>query len=251
MATDDRTPLDGRNGWPGWATPLMAATAFVVIAYAEWRRPLREQREPKARRISRNFTTAALTAALQIRLLQRMIRRVERERLGILNQIAMPQALRVALGVVLLDYSLWWWHFANHCLQPLWRFHLVHHIDRDLDASTAIRFHFGEMSLSVFYRMAQVRLLGVGIHHSDYQEETDRNWSSSLSGWDWLHGAMRLDVEQSAIEIGVPAYQHAEDVTLGKITARPFAAQRDDWKTIDGEFRIERAAPVGEPELLR
>jgi sterol desaturase/sphingolipid hydroxylase (fatty acid hydroxylase superfamily) len=43
----------------------------------------------------------------------------------------------------------------------LWRFHAVHHLDRDLDASTAIRFHFGEMLLSVPYRLAQVALLGI------------------------------------------------------------------------------------------
>jgi sterol desaturase/sphingolipid hydroxylase (fatty acid hydroxylase superfamily) len=42
----------------------------------------------------------------------------------------------------------------------LWRFHLVHHVDRDLDASSGLRFHFGEMALSVPYRAAQVALIG-------------------------------------------------------------------------------------------
>ena len=53
------------------------------------------------------------------------------------------------------------WHRLNHRAPPLWRFHLVHHIDRDLDASTALRFHFGEMALAAFFRAAQVRFLGV------------------------------------------------------------------------------------------
>jgi sterol desaturase/sphingolipid hydroxylase (fatty acid hydroxylase superfamily) len=43
----------------------------------------------------------------------------------------------------------------------LWRFHAVHHTDRDLDASTAVRFHFGELTLSVPWRAAQVALIGV------------------------------------------------------------------------------------------
>jgi sterol desaturase/sphingolipid hydroxylase (fatty acid hydroxylase superfamily) len=37
----------------------------------------------------------------------------------------------------------------------------VHHVDLDLDASTAVRFHFGELSLSTPWRAAQVRLIGV------------------------------------------------------------------------------------------
>jgi sterol desaturase/sphingolipid hydroxylase (fatty acid hydroxylase superfamily) len=42
----------------------------------------------------------------------------------------------------------------------LWRFHRVHHVDLDLDAATGGRFHFGEMSLSVFFRWIQLRLIG-------------------------------------------------------------------------------------------
>ncbi|HZG54488.1 MAG TPA: sterol desaturase family protein, partial [Pyrinomonadaceae bacterium] len=42
-----------------------------------------------------------------------------------------------------------------------WRFHLVHHADLDLDASTALRFHFGELLFSVAWRAAQVLALGV------------------------------------------------------------------------------------------
>jgi sterol desaturase/sphingolipid hydroxylase (fatty acid hydroxylase superfamily) len=43
----------------------------------------------------------------------------------------------------------------------LWRFHVVHHIDRDLDASTALRFHFAELLVSLPWRAAQVVTIGV------------------------------------------------------------------------------------------
>jgi sterol desaturase/sphingolipid hydroxylase (fatty acid hydroxylase superfamily) len=32
------------------------------------------------------------------------------------------------------------WHRLNHRVPWLWRFHLVHHTDLDLDVSTALRF---------------------------------------------------------------------------------------------------------------
>ena len=43
----------------------------------------------------------------------------------------------------------------------MWRFHIVHHTDLDLDVTTAIRFHFGELIGSVFFRGAAVVLIGV------------------------------------------------------------------------------------------
>jgi sterol desaturase/sphingolipid hydroxylase (fatty acid hydroxylase superfamily) len=262
---------------PRWLTPFIVGAAFVAIAVAESRRPLRHRREPKLRRVARNLTMAVLsalaTSALQATLLAPVAERVERQQLGLLNRVSMPRWLRTAAGVLLLDYTLWWWHFANHRVPLLWRFHLVHHVDRDLDASTALRFHFGEMALAVFFRIGQLRLLGVsgtavsiwqtllltsiafhhsnlrlpaaaerrlvlcvvtprmhGIHHSNNRDETDSNWSSLFSWWDRLHGTLRLDVPQDAIEIGVPAYEHPRDVTIGRITALPFVAQRDDWE---------------------
>jgi sterol desaturase/sphingolipid hydroxylase (fatty acid hydroxylase superfamily) len=44
--------------------------------------------------------------------------------------------------------------------QFLWRFHNVHHIDPDLDVSTAFRFHFGEIALSIVFSLLQVSLIG-------------------------------------------------------------------------------------------
>jgi sterol desaturase/sphingolipid hydroxylase (fatty acid hydroxylase superfamily) len=61
-----------------------------------------------------------------------------------------------------------------------------------------------------------------GIHHSIVLEETDSNWSSGLTVWDWLYGTLRLNLPQQAITIGVPAYDKPEQVTLPKLLALPF-----------------------------
>jgi sterol desaturase/sphingolipid hydroxylase (fatty acid hydroxylase superfamily) len=69
-----------------------------------------------------------------------------------------------------------------------------------------------------------------GIHHSDVKEETDSNWSSGLTVWDWLHGTLRLDVPQSEIVIGVPAYRDPREVGLAEILKMPFAEERPAWQ---------------------
>lgn len=84
------------------------------------------------------FTEVPLTAWLS--------RRVQDRKLGLLNQLSMPAIVKAVTSIALLDYTLYLWHVISHKIPLLWRFHIVHHIDLDLDASTALRFHFGEMA---------------------------------------------------------------------------------------------------------
>lgn len=67
----------------------------------------------------------------------------------------------LALDLVLLDFWIYWWHRANHEWRFLWRFHEVHHLDRFLDASSAVRFHFGEVAISAAVRATVILLLAV------------------------------------------------------------------------------------------
>jgi sterol desaturase/sphingolipid hydroxylase (fatty acid hydroxylase superfamily) len=83
--------------------------------------------------------------------------------LGLLKLFEAPAWAEAVIAVLLLDYTLWWWHWANHRVPFLWRFHLAHHVDRDLDASTALRFHFGEHFLSFLYRSAQIIVIGASL----------------------------------------------------------------------------------------
>ena len=74
----------------------------------------------------------------------------------------------------------------------------------------AILFHHSNTRLPVRLERALVRVLVTprmhGIHHSDVRRETDSNWSSILSVWDYLHRTARLDVPRGETRIGVPAY---------------------------------------------
>jgi sterol desaturase/sphingolipid hydroxylase (fatty acid hydroxylase superfamily) len=86
-----------------------------------------------------------------------------------------------------------------------------------------------------------------GIHHSMVHEETDSNWSSGLTLWDWLHGTLRLNVPQQEITVGVPAYSDPEEVTLPKVLALPFTQQRPSWGPAGAVPQREPLpAPVGQ-----
>jgi sterol desaturase/sphingolipid hydroxylase (fatty acid hydroxylase superfamily) len=67
----------------------------------------------------------------------------------------------LAADLLLLDFLIYWWHRANHEIAFLWRFHRVHHLDRFLDTTSSVRFHFGEVLLSALARAGAVFALDV------------------------------------------------------------------------------------------
>jgi sterol desaturase/sphingolipid hydroxylase (fatty acid hydroxylase superfamily) len=77
---------------------------------------------------------------------------------GLMHVLNLPPAARFIVGFLWMDLTFYWWHVANHRIRFLWRFHNVHHIDPDLDVSTGFRFHFGEVAMSVVFRVASSRV---------------------------------------------------------------------------------------------
>ena len=82
---------------------------------------------------------------------------------GLLRWVHLAPWASGLLAFILLDYTLWIWHLLNHRVPILWRCHAAHHLDLDLDASTALRFHPGELLWSVPFRALQVALIGVDV----------------------------------------------------------------------------------------
>ena len=148
-----------------WLGPALTAVMFGLLLWLERARPLRRAVEAKLPRVVRNLGVAGVGAVVvqlvEIPLVLPLAALVERNGWGLVNWPPLPAWLTVALAVVLLDYTLYVWHVLTHRVPLLWRFHLVHHADLDLDASTALRFHAGELLLSVPWRAAQVMLIGV------------------------------------------------------------------------------------------
>jgi sterol desaturase/sphingolipid hydroxylase (fatty acid hydroxylase superfamily) len=142
---------------------LIAVAAAVVSL--EHRRRARPYVEPPVRHRIRNLAVAGLAAAtvnlLEAPVVVPISRWVERRRYGLMQAVAAPRWIRAVAAVLLLDYTLYLWHILVHRVGFLWRFHLPHHVDLDLDATTGLRFHAGELTLSIPWRIAQICIIGV------------------------------------------------------------------------------------------
>ena len=188
---------------------------------------------------------------------------------GVLHWLGAAGVWGFVLGFVLFDLWQYLWHRLNHRVPLLWRFHAVHHADRELGASSGLRFHTGEIVLSSAARLAVLPLLGmtvaqvlvyeavllpvilfhhgnIGIparadrwlrwlivtpwmhwvHHSDYQPETDSNFSSVFSFWDRIFGSFRLRADPRTLTLGLEDTDRRDWATLPGMVAMPFRRRR-------------------------
>jgi sterol desaturase/sphingolipid hydroxylase (fatty acid hydroxylase superfamily) len=128
-------------------------------------RPFRFVPEPKVRRLARHFGLMGINLVL-LRLLSGggayAIAVLGAEQgSGLLRHLALPGGVTVILGLLLLDFAIYAQHRVSHRIPWLWRLHRVHHSDLDFDTTTAIRFHPGEIVLSMFYKMLIVWAFGI------------------------------------------------------------------------------------------
>lgn len=138
---------------------------FAALYYFERRRPLRKQIESRKINAIRDFAIASAAAAainiFEKPVADRLTEFVENKDFGLLKIFRLPEFLETTIAVILLDYTLYLWHVLTHKSPFLWRFHKIHHADLDLTAATAVRFHFGEITISVLFRAGQILLIGV------------------------------------------------------------------------------------------
>jgi sterol desaturase/sphingolipid hydroxylase (fatty acid hydroxylase superfamily) len=148
-----------------WLGPALALGAFAVARYLEEKQPLRRRREEPMRHDTRNLIIATLSALAvsytEAPVLLPLSAWTKRKRFGLLQRFKLPRSFEIPCALLLLDCTLYYWHVLLHRVPLLWRCHVVHHLDRDLTASTALRFHFAEIVLSIPWRIAQVMLIGV------------------------------------------------------------------------------------------
>ncbi|KAF0116284.1 MAG: fatty acid hydroxylase [Rhodobacteraceae bacterium] len=79
---------------------------------------------------------------------------------GLFNQLDWPASVELLLAVLILDLAIWAQHLITHKVPLFWRFHRVHHADRDMDVTTGFRFHPVEILASMILKIGLVYALG-------------------------------------------------------------------------------------------
>ena len=161
----DREPPAARSPLRATLTlPLLTLGTAAAILVLERRTPLRQQTQAEPGRLVRNLALGALSMAViamaENPVVRPLARHAGEQHRGLVQALPVPAWARDLLAFLLMDYTIYVWHVLTHKVPALWRLHLVHHVDLDMDSSTALRFHALDMLVSVPWRAAQVALIG-------------------------------------------------------------------------------------------
>lgn len=144
---------------------LIAVISLIILFGLESWLPAASGRRWRLRHACLNLTLGGL-GSIAIGLLaapffSQVILWAEKSGFGLLRILSLPYAATTVAAILLFDAWMYLWHRANHEFGFLWRFHQVHHSDPEMDATTATRFHAGELLMSSFLRLAIIPLLGI------------------------------------------------------------------------------------------
>ena len=135
-----------------------------LVAAAESFFPARERHFARLARWPANLLLSA-AGSVMLRLLFPLLAVgvaiwAEAHNIGFFYWIGLPGWAGFTASLILLDGLVYAQHVLMHRMALLWRFHRVHHSDRDVDTTTALRFHPGEIALSMGLKMLAVIALG-------------------------------------------------------------------------------------------
>lgn len=152
-----------------WQTVRLSVTllSLALLFFLEHILPHYKERTGHFKHTLPNFGIAAVNGIINALIFAGLVVAVSewssQHSVGLLNMIRLSVAVEGFIAFVLFDAWMYVWHRANHRLSFLWRFHRMHHIDEQMDASTALRFHPGEIIISACLRLIVVPLIGMTI----------------------------------------------------------------------------------------
>ena len=143
---------------------LLSLTLFVLLAMLEALFPRKARTMPRLQRWRTNIIIIVIDS-IAVRLMGPIVAigaasYAALNSWGLFNWIDWPLWLEVLLALILLDLAIYAQHVITHKIPLLWALHKVHHADRDIDVTTAVRFHPVEIILSMLFKCGLVLLLG-------------------------------------------------------------------------------------------
>ena len=148
--------------------PMLRLAVFlgVLVAMAGWElaAPRRRQDIPRVIRWTNNLALVVVdTVILRLTfpiLAVGLALMAEERGWGLFNALDLPMWLACLLSILLLDLAIYLQHVVFHAVPGLWRLHRMHHADLEFDVTTGLRFHPGEIVLSMVIKLAVVAALG-------------------------------------------------------------------------------------------
>ena len=137
---------------------------FLVMAVWEVAAPTRRLTARKPKRWLRNLAVA-IGNTLIVRLVAPagavgVALWAESRGWGLFDNVGVHPGVALVASILILDFAIYVQHLVFHKVPVLWRLHMVHHTDVDVDVTTGQRFHPLEILLSMGIKSVIVIAIG-------------------------------------------------------------------------------------------
>lgn len=144
---------------------LVSIVCIAVVVSVEWAAPFRTPIQSRLEHVSTNLIifggNSLIAQFLAGWALLIWSSYVTSEGWGLLYHLHLDPVSHVITAIIALDLAAYGIHRLYHRVPFLWRFHRAHHSDLDIDATTSLRFHLGEVVMTGGMKGLSVWALGV------------------------------------------------------------------------------------------
>ena len=89
---------------------------------------------------------------------------VNENQFGVIHLFDFPLVFEVIISLLILDLiGAYLVHFIEHKVPWMWKFHVVHHSDKNVDVTTGLRHHPGETVFRILFTILAVYVSGASI----------------------------------------------------------------------------------------
>lgn len=152
---------------PTWFRSMILIGGIVLFWIAEGVLPLFRFQYSKVRHAGLNLFFTLTTAIIGFGLAGVLLMAsnfVATNEIGLLYIVDLPLWAQVLVGVLLLDLiGAYFIHWLEHKIKWMWKFHLIHHSDTNVDVTTGLRHHPGETVFRISFTILAVIVVGAPI----------------------------------------------------------------------------------------
>ncbi|MEM8918027.1 MAG: sterol desaturase family protein [Pseudomonadota bacterium] len=179
---------------------------------------------------------------------------------GLLAMVELPLWAEVVIAFLLLDLLIYAQHVAFHKVPLFWRFHKIHHADRDLDVTSGVRFHPVEAVLSMIWKLLCIVAIGPAaiavflfevilnaaslFHHANFRlpQEADRilRWMMVTPDMHRVHHSVRRSETDSNFSFFLTVW----DRLFGTYVAQPKDGHKGMTIGLD-EYQSDQPSGLG------
>lgn len=140
---------------------------FLLLAVLEAKYTAWPLQEPRSKRWYRNLSLMVISK-LTIRVVFPFLTIstawiAAQKGMGYFNQNPMGLVMATILSMIFIDLVMYLQHLMMHRITLFWRMHRIHHMDRQLDISTGLRFHPLEELFTMGFKLLAVAFIGAPV----------------------------------------------------------------------------------------